>query len=149
METITPDLFHIDYGRLTEVLITIVVLSFIIERALSVIFESKVFIDWSEAKRPLPEIKNDSGITIQQAAPGKPKKAGIREMIAAVVSIVFCFSYDFDAITIILQSSDHMSVGGTIITGLVISGGSKVSQGLFQDVMGFMSTAEAQRKGKN
>lgn len=125
-----PSLFHIDYGRLTEVLITIVIFSFLIERALSVIFESRLFIDRTT--------END----------GTTKRKGIKELIALLASISFCFAWDFDAITILLQSDDHMTVGGTIITGAIIAGGSKASMGLFKDVMGFMSSAEKERKAR-
>lgn len=44
METLTPKLFHIGYGRLLAALVTIGVFSFFVERALAVIFESSVFI---------------------------------------------------------------------------------------------------------
>ncbi len=40
-----PNLFHLDYERLFKVLITIVVFSFFVERALSVVFEMRWFIN--------------------------------------------------------------------------------------------------------
>ncbi|MFN8314735.1 MAG: hypothetical protein U0289_18150 [Cyclobacteriaceae bacterium] len=46
-----PNLFHLDYERLTEVLITIVILSMIVERALCLLFETKWFIGLSERKQ--------------------------------------------------------------------------------------------------
>ena len=130
-----PSLFNIDYPRLTEVLITIVVFSFFIERALSVLFENRLFINAID------------GTSTKKNEDGTPKKKnGVKELIAFIVSVIFCFAWDFDAITIILQSSEEMSVGGMIITGAIIAGGSKASMGLFKNVMGFMSTAEKERQ---
>ena len=37
-----PNLFHLDYGRTFEVLLTIVVLAMIVERTLSILFEKVV-----------------------------------------------------------------------------------------------------------
>lgn len=39
-----PNLFHLDWERVGEVLATIVVLAFLLERALAVLFESRFFI---------------------------------------------------------------------------------------------------------
>lgn len=130
MGTMTPDLFHIDYGRLLETLITIVVLSFLLERTLAVVFESRLFIDWAEGN----------------AANKKQKKKGVREIIAVAVAVAFCLLIKFDAITIILQSNDHMTVWGMVMTGFILSGGSKASIALFHNLMGVMSTAEKARK---
>ena len=147
MEHLTPDLFHIDYGRLLETLVTIIVFSFFIERALAVIFESQLFIDWAEAK-PEGNIlkKSKTGNIEEVTTPAHSKKKGIREMISIIVSIGFCFAIRFDAITIILQSSDKMTYWGMVLTGLIIAGGSKASIALFQNVMGVMSSAEKARK---
>jgi len=147
MENLTPDLFHIDYGRLLETLVTIIVFSFFIERALSVIFESRIFINWSEAKPETTTPKTGiNGESEQVVVPGHTKKKGIRELISILTSIGFCMAIQFDAITIILQSSNKMTYWGMVITGLIIAGGSKASIALFQNVMGVMSTAEKERK---
>jgi hypothetical protein len=147
METLTPDLFHIDYGRLLETLVSIIVFSFFIERALAVIFESQVFIDWAEAKPARTEKRvSKAGAEEDVPKPAQPKKKGIRELISIIVSIAFCFAIRFDAITIILQSSDKMTFWGMVLTGLIIAGGSKASIALFQNLMGVMSSAEKARK---
>lgn len=85
----TTDLFHVDYEHLSEVLITIVVLSFLLERALAVIFESQWFILWSEGTLENP----------------KPRKSA-KEILASTVCIAFCSWQDSDSISIILQSSE-------------------------------------------
>ncbi len=141
-----PNLFHIDYERLFEVLVSIVVFAFLIERALSVIFESRFFIELTEERDAIPEVRNSDGTVIKEAKPAREKKKGVRELIALAVSILFCFYWEFDAITITLASSDHMTVWGKVLSGAIIAGGSKVSTGLFRDVMGFMSSAEKERQ---
>lgn len=117
-----PNLFHIDYERLFEVLVTIVVLSMIIERALSLLFEARPF------------IKRTQNVH------------GVKELISFIVSVTVCIVWKFDAITILIVSSDKMTVPGMIITGGVIAGGSKGSIKLFKDVLGFMSSAEKEKK---
>lgn len=147
MEAITPDLFHIDYERLLETLVCIIVFSFFIERVLSVIFESRPFINWAE-EQPAKTVKrkDSSGNTVEIEIPAKSKKKGIREFISIIVSIIFCLLVKFDAITIILQSNDKMTFWGMVFTGFIISGGSKASIALFQNLMGVMSSAEKARK---
>lgn len=128
----TIDLFHIDYGRLSEVLITIVVLAFLLERALSVVFEHRWFILWSDG------------------TPENPKnRKGLKEIIASGVCVAFCWWQGFDAISILLQSSEKPTFWGVVISGLIIAGGSKASIALFRDALGFMSSAEKQRTELN
>ncbi|MCB9065472.1 MAG: hypothetical protein H6551_10070 [Chitinophagales bacterium] len=141
-----PNLFHIDYDRLLEILITIVVFSFFIERALSVVFESRFFIDRTEAKPEQPEVRDDNGNIIEEAKPAKEKKKGVKELIAIIVSIAFCYYWQFDAITILLASNDTVTLPGMILTAAIIAGGSKASVALFKDLLGFMSSAEKERK---
>ena len=120
-----PNLFHLDYERLFEVLVTIVVFSFFIERALSVIFESRWFINMYEANK---------------------KRKGLKEVVALIVSIAVCIFWQLDALSIIMVSHTEMQIPGYILTGAIIAGGSKASIKLFKDMMGFMSHAEEERK---
>ena len=110
-----PNFFHLDYDRLVEVLFTIVVLSFFIERALAVVFETRLFIEFygKEDKR----------------------RRGTKELIALVVSIAVCVYWKFDALSIIVVSHSDMNVPGYFLTGAIIAGGSKGSLKLFRDVM--------------
>lgn len=117
-----PNLFNLDYGRLFEVLVTIVVLSMLIERALSVLFESRPF--------------------IENVA---PKVGGSKELITLISSVTVCIVWKFDAISVLIVSSETMLIPGMVITGLIIAGGSKGSVKLFKDVLGFMSSAERER----
>ena len=117
-----PNLFHIDYERLFEVLVTIVVLSMIIERSLSILFESRPFIERTATTH------------------------GTKEIISFIASAAVCFYWEFDAVTIIIVSSDTMTYPGMLLTGGIIAGGSKGSIKLFKDVLGFMSSAEKEKQ---
>jgi len=110
-----PNLFHVDWGRLSEVLIAIIVLSFIVERALSVLFESRFFIN-------------------------RFKEKSLKELIAFIIGAVVCWYWDFDAVSMIFLK-ENVTVWGAIITGAVVAGGSKASIKLFHDLMNVKSTA--------
>ena len=141
-----PNLFYVDFERLMEILITIVVLSFFVERALSLLFESRWFIYRFESTKAVAEIKNKTGDKkISSKEKEKNKKTGIKELIAFISSVAVCFIWQFDAISIMLQTKNEMTWYGMIITGAIIAGGSKGSVKLFQDVLGFKSKAEKAR----
>ena len=65
-----PDFFHIDYEMLFEILITIVILSLFIERALSILFESRFFINKTETGKILlkMQITATEGILVAVSA---------------------------------------------------------------------------------
>lgn len=115
-----PNLFHLDWEKLLETLATVVVLAFMIERALSIVFENRIYIKLLGNK-------------------------GAKEIISLFVSAVLCYAWKFDAISIILTHK-RTTFLGVLITGAVIAGGSKASVKLFRDVLGFMSTAEKERQ---
>lgn len=130
--------FAIDYNLLVEVLITIVIFSFFIERALSPIFESSLFIKWYD---PASETEPGTDAT-------RTKKRGSKEIIAIAVSIAAVVFWNFDAITILMKSHNEPQVFGYVVTGMIIAGGSKASIKLFKDTLGFMSSAEKARQQK-
>lgn len=99
-----------------EVLTAIVVLSFLVERALAVLFENRWFVE-------------------------KFASRGIKEPISVLVAFAICRSWDFDAISIIL-TSDHTRAWGHLVTPGIIAGGSKASLKLFHDVLDIRSTAD-------
>jgi hypothetical protein len=115
-----PSLFRIDLEVLAEVLTAIIVLSFFVERALSLVFEHRLYIHFLEDK-------------------------GFKELIAFAVSWVVVAYWQFDAVGVLLQA-DTTSPWGYIITAAIIAGGSKASIKLFQDVFKSMSTTEKLRK---
>ena len=114
-----PNLFHIDGERLIEVLFTIVVLSFFVERALSLLFGSRFYIRKIDDK-------------------------SLKELIAFAASVLICWRWQFDALSILLVQ-EKMTIYGYLITGAVIAGGTKGSVKLFHDVLNIKSTAERER----
>ncbi len=117
-----PIFFHFDWDRSFKVLATIVILAFLIERGLSIIFENRIFIKHCDGK-------------------------GTKEFVFLFVCALVCFLWKFDALSIIIVA-DKTNFLGYVITGAIISGGSKASVKLFRDILGFMSSAEKERQAK-
>jgi len=142
-----PNLFHLDYETVAEVLIGIVLLSFLIERALALLFESRWFISKTEDGKVLIEIY---GLSMDDPEAQKllkqKKKKGLKESISFIVSFAICWILHFDALTIIFTSSAKTNILGYAITGAIIAGGSKAAIKLFKDWMGFKSSAEKERE---
>ena len=110
-----PNLFAVDWERLAEVLIAIVVLSFMLERACALLFEHRLFIKYFDGK-------------------------GLKEAIALVLAYVVCRRWNFDAISMIVLTEQTTRLGELITAG-VIAGGSKASIKLFHDLMDVRSSA--------
>jgi len=117
-----PNLFHLDWERVAEVLAGIVILAFVLERGLALLFETRFFIDRAQGKN-------------------------LKELIAFVLSVIVCWYWDFDAISMIFLK-EKTTLIGIVVTGGVIAGGSKGAIRLFKDIMGFMSEAEKERQNK-
>ena len=115
-----PNLFYVDWERLFEVLVAIVVVAFLLERALALLFETRVFIKHAQGK-------------------------SLKELIAFAVGVLVCWYWDFDAFSMIFLK-EEVTILGVVITGGIVAGGSKASVKLFRDLLGFKSTAEADRK---
>jgi hypothetical protein len=107
---VDPNLFRVDWEQTGEVLAMIVVLAFLVERALAVVFESKMYIQ-----------------TVG--------KAPLKELITFVVCFMICYMWSFDALSVVLHG-DKLTLIGRAVTALVIAGGSKASLKLFRDIMG-------------
>jgi len=114
-----PNLFAIDNERLMEVLFSIVVLSFFIERALALVFESRWLAD-------------------------KLSRRGLKEPISFVVSLLVVRFWDFDAFSVIF-TKEKTQLWGHILTAAIVAGGSKASIKFFHG-LGAMSTAESERQ---
>ena len=117
-----PNLFSIDWEILFQVLITIIVLSFFIERVLSLVFEHRIYVNNLDKK-------------------------GFKEPIAFIVSLVVVWHWQFDALGVILKA-DQTSPLGYIITAAIIAGGSKASIKLFHDLLNVKSSALKELKNK-
>lgn len=109
-----PNLFHVDWERTFEALTLIIILAFVVERALAVFFE-------------LPSVVTRI-------------PSGGKAMIALGVSVAICAIWRFDALSIIILA-ERTTVPGYIVTGAVVAGGSKASIKLFHDLLGVKSTA--------
>jgi hypothetical protein len=109
-----PNLFHLDWERVFEVLATIIVLAFFVERALAVLFESRLWLG------------TRYGLRMDQSV-GK-------EAVAVLLSAAVCWWLKFDAPAIIVLQ-ERTTPWGMLLTGLVVAGGSKASIKLFRDVL--------------
>lgn len=115
-----PVLLTINPERLFGVLLVVVVLSFFLERALALVFENR----WV--------IERISGL-------------GVKEPLSFAVCLGVCRQWQFDAVSALFSKPSNW--WGYVVTAAIIAGGSKASIALFQNVIGAMSTAEAQRRG--
>ncbi len=105
-----PNLFRMDWEQVGEVLAAVVVLSFIVERALSPLFESNWFVD-------------------------KLGKKTVKEPIALALSLLVCWYWKLDLLGVVLHGERTRFIG-VLITAAVVAGGSKGSLKLFRDVLG-------------
>ena len=116
----TLELFSIDLTRVADALLGITLLSFFIERALALPFESCWLVR-------------------------RISKKGVKEPISFAVAFLVVRFWDFDAISLIF-AKERTELWGHLLTAAIVAGGSKASVKLFHDVMGVMSSAEAERQ---
>lgn len=168
-----PNLFHLDWERTLEALVGIIVLSFLVERACALLFESRWWISRFEDARvgklsgsnenaPSGEVspvaENPSAAGEKQAKVNAGETAGpakqkalagqrypLKEFIVFVLSLVICWVWKFDAVSIIMLS-ERTQLAGIIITAGVVAGGSKASIALFHDLLKVRSSANEERK---
>ncbi len=110
--------FSVNYDIAGQALFILVVLSFFIERALSILFEWK------------PYVKRFKG-------------KGFKEPISLLLSLGVCLIWGFDIIAIMF-SMPAPSFLGQVITAAVIAGGSKASIQLFHNILNVKSSAQRQ-----
>jgi len=111
-----PQQFRIDYEVFAEVFGVVIFLSFIVERALALLFEHRLYVHYAD-------------------------EIGLKEPIAFLLSFAVVRFWDLDAISVLLHA-DHNSLWGYLLTAAVIAGGSKASIKLFHDYLGAMSSAK-------
>lgn len=116
-----PSLFRIDWEVLFEVLMAIIILSFFVERALSLLFEHRLYLNHFDKK-------------------------GFKEPIAFLVSLALVRYWNFDALSVLFHA-DTTSWAGYAITAAIIAGGSKASVKLFHDIFNVKSSAQRVRGG--
>ena len=110
-----PNQFAVNWATLFEMLALIIVLAFLVERALAIIYESKPFIRFS-LKREADE------------------KGDFKTMGAFVLSALVTTMFDIDIIAVVLSHA-HTSLFGQLISAAVIAGGSKASIRLFREIL--------------
>ena len=163
-----PNLFHLDWERTIEALVGIIVLSFLVERACALLFESRWWISRFEdarvGKPPGSDESPPSGGGNSSSAGDKQVKAKagkaatpeeqkalagrkypLKEFLAFVLALVVCRVWDFDAVSIIMLS-ERTQLVGIITTAAVVAGGSKASIALFHNVLRVRSRADEERK---
>jgi hypothetical protein len=96
-----PNLFSLDWARVAEVLATILVLSFILERALSIVVTHRWYVKRFNRK-------------------------GLKTPLAFALAVYVCVAWNFDALSTIVLT-DAVSIPGMLITAAVIAGGSQGS----------------------
>jgi hypothetical protein len=124
-----PNLFHLDWERVFEVLVAIVLMAFLVERALAVLFETRFFIRLKEGR--------------EGEKTGKDRT--LKEPIAFVVAVLACWYWDLDSVSMIFLK-ENVTIPGVLLTGGIVAGGSKASIKLFRDWLKFMSSAERERQ---
>ena len=117
-----PNLFHLEWERVAEVLAAVVLMSFLLERALSLVFGNRYYVERMEDKH-------------------------VKEVISFVLSAAVCWYWDFDAVSMVFLK-EQTTFFGILVTGAVVAGGSKGAIKLFRDVLGFRTTAEEELKSK-
>ncbi|MCF6360059.1 MAG: hypothetical protein L3J29_04775 [Cyclobacteriaceae bacterium] len=123
----------------------VAIISILIERALSVLFESRLFIDKTNEKIETNVDKRADGVLEVTETIVPPKGRGMKEGIALAVSIGVACYYQLDIIKDIYGSPNHYKWIGYVITGGIIAGGTKGSVKLFRDVFNIMSTAQREK----
>ncbi|HXH65962.1 MAG TPA: hypothetical protein VNI81_02095 [Candidatus Limnocylindrales bacterium] len=122
-DIVDPNLFAIDWEQTGEVLVTIVVLAFFVERALALVFENQWYLE-------------------------KLGASHVKELVAFLLSALVCVRWRIDALSVILHG-DRMTFLGELLTAGVIAGGSKASLKLFRDVMGVENDQAKIERKKN
>lgn len=116
-----PNFIHMDWERTFDAIMLVAVVAIIIERALSVVFQNRIYIEY---------IHRD----------------GLKELIALAASVAVCVAWDLDALSMILLTQETTIPAGYIVTGALVAGGSKGSLKLFEDVFNLQSSAFRMRR---
>ncbi len=116
---VDPVMFAVNWSTLFEMLALIVVLAFIVERALALIFESDWFLTIHKQRK-------------------KAKKGSYKPLVAFLVATVVCWLWQID-LPAVLLSNNRVSIPGVVLTGAVIAGGAKASIQLFREVLSVSS----------
>jgi len=114
-----PNFIQLDWERTLDALSITSIMAIVIERALSMLFDSSFYIE--------------------------RHKDGLKEAIAFAVSAAACAYWQFDVISMILLTKSATTVPGYLVTGALVAGGSKGSVKLFEDLLNWQGTAAKAR----
>jgi hypothetical protein len=124
-------------------ILKVAIISILVERALSVLFESRFFISKTSEKVKTDVDKRADGALEVTETIVQSKRGFLKEFIALAVSITVACYYQLDIIKDIYgDPARDCNWVGYIITGGIIAGGTKGSIKLFRDVFNIMSTAQ-------
>ncbi len=156
-----PNLFHLDWGRTIEALVGVIVLAFLVERVCALVFESRWWIrlfddarvgealpsEKASEKKKSPKKGSEEEGTAESEKPNllPGRKYPLKEVIGFLVALAICWTWDFDAVSMILLS-ERTQLVGIIITAAVVAGGSKASIALFHDLLDVKSSALKERQ---
>ena len=121
MAEIDPTLFVVNWDTIFELLALIIILSFIVERMLALLFESPIYVKFHRNQK-------ENGV------------GSFKSPIAFIVSAAICVIWQVDAIAVLMKHS-HVSVLGGLVSGALVAGGSKASIKLFHDILNVKSGA--------
>lgn len=115
-----PTFFEINWERTIEVLTVIVILAFFIERALTLVFDTKLYENYFAPYH-------------------------VKPLISFIVSFLVCWGWNFDALSIILVKGE-MTVYGYGITAAIVAGGSKGALLLLRNIKMLRDESSSQDK---
>jgi hypothetical protein len=153
MNNVDPNLFYLDFGRVSEVLLTLLIFAMLIERALALVFENRFVIEkllYVVERAPgsdPTEGKADSSLNApigsRNVVSVRSKNRSLKEIVTMIVAFAVCYHWDFDVFSILMPVSHKaMTVFGIFLTAMIVAGGSKAAVKLFKDWMDIKSSAQ-------
>ena len=144
-----PNLFHIDFAIVSEVIISIMLLALMLERALAVIFENRWFMQHFVYRitraRDLPDFDPASGMDPDKLIEVQPRFGALKELITVTVCLSVCIYWKFDAFSILMPvAQEKVTFFGEFLTAMIIAGGSKGAIKLFSDWLQIKSSAQTE-----
>ncbi len=115
-----PNQFAINWATIFEMLALIILLAFVVERALAMVYESKPYVRISLKRK-------------------KEDKGDFKTLGAFILSALVTILFQIDLVAVILSHA-HTSLVGELLTASVIAGGSKASIALFRNILDVKSS---------
>lgn len=144
-----PNLFYLDFMRVSEAIATVVVMALFVERGLSVLFEnrwfmSKVLYNMRRAK-DMPDFDPATDPAPDRIVYAEPRFGAAKELITVSLSFAVCWYWAIDVFSFIMPvMHEEVTLFGEFLTALIIAGGSKGAIKLFSDWMNLKSSAQTE-----